>query len=98
MAKHADCIITFQKANGDIIMRPRLGICGLESFQIGDETSMGWKIIDIHYQFLDGNYYHESDYRKLQDEYRFKKEPVSKRVKKNVAEYLAKKTYSWRQI
>ena len=52
---HTDCIITFQKANGDIIVRSRMGICGLKSLQIGDETSMGWKVIDIHYQLYDGN-------------------------------------------
>lgn len=97
-ARHTDCIITFQKQNGDIIMRPRLGICGLENIQIGDETSMGWKVIDIHFMFYDGNYYHEKDYKRLTKEYYLKKEPISKRFKRNVANYLAKKTYAWRQF
>lgn len=95
MTKYTDCIITFQKSNGDIIMRPRLGTYGL---CIGDETSMGWKVVDIHYKYIDGNYYHEEDYRKIQNKYKLKKEPIVKRVKKNVAEYLAKKTYDWRRI
>lgn len=92
MTKHTDCVITFQKSNGDIIMRPRLGICGLESIQIGDETAMGWKVIDIHYQFRDGNYYHEIDYsRKLREEKK-KHDPI----KKKIAHYLMRVTYDWR--
>jgi len=91
MTKHTDCVITFQKNNGDIIMRPRFGTYGLE---IGDETSMGWKVIDIHYQFYDGNYYHKDDYKRMIKEYHAKKDPIKKRI----ADYLAKKTYNWRQI
>ena len=53
MTKHTNCVITFQKNNGDIIMRPRMSTYGLN---IGDETSMGWKVLDIHYQFSDGNF------------------------------------------
>jgi len=91
MTKHTDCLITYQKANGDIIMRPRLGFCGLENIQIGNETSMGWKIIDIHYQFYDGNYYHEKDYRKKQKEYVEKKESFKKRL----ANYIIFKATNW---
>ena len=89
MTKHTNCVITFQKSNGDIIMRPRFGTYGL---QIGDETSMGWKVIDIHYQFYDGNYYHENDYnRKLREK---KQEKIS--IKKRIADYLMRATYDWR--
>ena len=95
MTKHTDCVITFQKNNGDIIMRPRFNTMGL---QIGDETSMGWKVIDIHYQFHDGNFYHEEDYKRLEKEYRIKREPIKKRIKKNIADYLVNKTYDWRHI
>jgi len=89
MTKHTDCVITFQKSNGDIIMRPRFGTYGL---QIGDETSMGWKVIDIHYQFSDGNYYHEDDYSRKLLENKKKKDPLKKRI----ADYLMRATYDWR--
>jgi hypothetical protein len=92
-AKHTDCIITFQKNNGDIIMRPRMGICGLESIQIGDETSMGWKVIDIHYQFYDGNYYHIDDYKKKLREYKAPKESL----KTKVARQMMSTARSWLQ-
>ena len=95
MTKHTDCVITFQKENGDIIMRPRMCKFGLN---IGDTTSMGWKVIDIHYHCSDGNYYHEDDYKKISNNYRAKKEPLKKRIKKNIADYLARKTYDWRNI
>lgn len=77
MTKHTDCVITFQKNNGDIIMRPRFGTYGLN---IGDETSMGWKVLDIHYQFYDGNYYHKEDYERMLKEYRPKKESIKARL------------------
>lgn len=89
MTKHTNCVITFQKNNGDIIMRPRMSTYGLN---IGDETSMGWKVLDIHYQFSDGNYYHEYDYYKKLDD--IKKQKNS--IKKKIANYLVKATYDWR--
>ena len=98
MTTHTECVITFQKSNGDIIMRPRRGICGLDHIEIGDTTSMGWKVIDIHYQFEDGNYYHEEDYRKLDKKHYIKKQSIKKRIKKNIADYLVRKTYDWRRI
>lgn len=61
MTKHTNCLITYQKNNGNIIMRPRLSDYGL---RIGDETSMGWKVLNIHYEF-DGNYYIRNDYFKM---------------------------------
>ena len=88
MTKHTDCVITFQKNNGDIIMRPRISTYGLN---IGDETSMGWKVLDIHYQFYDGNYYHKDDYERKIQEYNRKKEPIKKRF----ALYLRRITYDW---
>jgi len=88
MTKHTNCVITFQKNNGGIIMRPRLGTYGLK---IGDMTSMGWKVLDIHYQFYDGNYYHEEDYERKRREYSKKREPIKKRF----ALYLRRVTYDW---
>lgn len=89
MTKHTSCVITFEQSNGNIIMRPRLSDGGL---RIGDETSMGWKVIDIHYQFSDGNYYHEVDFLYKLREAKKKRDPL----KKKIAEYLVRKTYSWR--
>lgn len=89
MTKHTDCVITFQKNNGDIIMRPRFSTYGL---QIGDETSMGWKVLDIHYQFNDGNYYHQHDYNRKVEEARRQKCSLKKRI----ADYLIHATYDWR--
>ena len=89
MTKHTDCVITFQKSNGDIIMRPRMGTYGL---CIGDETSMGWKVLDIHYKFVDGNYYHENEYSRKVLESKKKKDPLKKRI----ADYLMRATYDWR--
>ena len=89
MTKHIDCVITFQKDNGDIIMRPRLSTYGL---RIGDRTSMGWTVLDIHYLFNDGNYYHKTEYDRKMREYLAKKEPI----KKQLANYIGRKIYSWR--
>ena len=51
-------MITYQKTNGDIILRPRKSIYNLK---VGDETSMGWKVLNIHYNY-DGNFYTYLDY------------------------------------
>jgi len=88
MTKHTSCVITFQKRNGDIIMRPRMDSFGLH---IGDTTSMGWKVLDIHYQFYDGNYYHEDDYDRKQRKYRKKRESI----KRKIVLYLKRVTYDW---
>lgn len=53
-----DYLITYQKSNGDIFVRARKTLYGLS---IGDETSMGWKVLNIHY-FYEGNYYTHLDY------------------------------------
>ena len=47
------CIITYQKENGDIFYKPGKTTYGK---RVGDETSMGWKVLDIHYKYGD-NYY-----------------------------------------
>ena len=56
-----NCFITYQKNNGDIILRPRISDGGLK---IGQETSMGWKVLNIHYEY-NGNYYTYSDYMRI---------------------------------
>lgn len=54
-------MITYQKRNGDILLRPRKALYGM---QVGDTTSMGWKVLNIHYQY-EGNYYTYLDYCKV---------------------------------
>jgi len=89
MTKYTDCVITYEQSNGNIIMRPRFGRNGLH---IGDTTSMGWKVLDIHYQYSDGNYYHEEDIRRLYRNNEEKKDPLKKRI----ARYLIKKLNKYR--
>ena len=79
------CIITYQKGNGEILIRPRNSKYDL---YIGKETSMGWKVLDIHYEY-DGNYYHEADYYK-------QLEKTKKTMKQRFAEYIMHKASSWR--
>lgn len=55
------CIITYQKANGDIFYRPSQSTYGRK---VGDETSMGWKVLDIHYKY-GNNYYCYEDFYKI---------------------------------
>lgn len=79
------CIITYQKENGDILLRHRTSQYDL---YIGKETSMGWKVLDIHYEY-NGNYYHESDYHN-----EIRKHRLS--AKQKVAKYIMHKISDWR--
>ena len=67
-----ECIVTYQKSNGEIFVRGY----DFTIKEIGQETSMGWKIINIHYRFGD-NYYIKHDYDKLRRKY---KEPLRVRI------------------
>lgn len=60
----SSCIITYQKSNGEIFIRPYDYSCFSKFKNIGDETSMGWKVLDIHYKIND-NYYCYDDYMKI---------------------------------
>lgn len=81
-----ECIITYQKTNGDIFIR---AYNHAQFKRIGDETSMGWTILDKHFQYYDGNYYHEQDYyRKLRER--------KKTLKQKTAEYIIKTANKWR--
>ena len=75
------CIITYQKSNGEVFIRQ----CKHDYFKkIGDETSMGWKILNIHYEH-DGNYYTLESLHKV---LRYKKK---KHYKERIARFLIKK-------
>lgn len=79
------CIITYQKENGKLLLRHRNTEYDL---YIGKETSMGWKVLDIHYEY-DGNYYHKEDY------YRMLRKS-KKTTKQKIAEYIMHKANAWR--
>ncbi len=53
--------ITYQKRDGCVMERFRSTI---PPYKIGDSTSMGWKVLNIEYEY-NGNYYSEYDYNKL---------------------------------
>lgn len=53
-------IVFYQKRNGEIFLRPRKSVIGL---RVGEETSMGWKVLNILYE-CGGNYYTYLDYCK----------------------------------
>lgn len=60
------CIVTYQKSNGELFIRPYDCSAFALGKKVGDETSMGWKIVDIHYKYKD-NFYCYSDYMKILD-------------------------------
>lgn len=77
-----DCMITYQKPNGEIIFRPRKSVYDRK---VGDTTSMGWKVIDIHYRY-NGNYYTYLDFMKLIR----RKESLKKRCLRKLAQKINK--------
>ena len=83
--KYMECIITYQKSNGEIFIRA-YKYHSLK--KIGEESSMGWKVLDKHYLSYDGNYYHEQDYNRKQRE---KKETW----KQKIAKLIMKKANAW---
>lgn len=79
------CIITYQKENGDIFYRPSKTTY---SKRVGDETSMGWKVLDIHYKYGD-NYYCYNDFYKI-----IRKNKQT--IKQKIANYLCYKLNKYR--
>lgn len=76
-------MITYQKTNGEVFYRKRKSLMGL---RIGETTSMGWLVIDIHEEY-EGNYLHHADVMRMirhQNLYR-------KSLKKRIARYLISK-------
>ena len=53
--------VTYQKKDGTILNRIRNTSL---NYNIGDITSMGWKILDIEYNY-NGKYYSKYDYDKM---------------------------------
>lgn len=53
--------ITYQKRDGSIIQRYRKTIL---PYKVGETTSMGWKVLNIEYEYKD-KYYTYYDYNRL---------------------------------
>ena len=81
------CIITYQKPNGEIFVRPYNHSCFAITKKLGDETSMGWKILDIHYRYKD-NYYCYDDYIRIFDK------QIKEKQNKKLIKFLIK-SLSW---
>lgn len=73
------CIIVYQKNNGKIFVRTYNQDRGKK---IGDETSMGWKVLNVLYEF-DGNYYQYHKYMRLLRN-KLKKKANKKRIRKAI--------------
>lgn len=80
-------MITYQKRTGEVFYRIRTTLGGL---QVGDETSMGWKVLDIHQEF-NGNYIHPYEVRKYIRK-KLYKEPLKRRIVKYLIHKLNKLT------
>lgn len=81
-----NCIITYQKSNGEIFIRPYNSSQRFK--RVGDETSMGWKILDIHYKHGDNYYCYEDFMRIFRNE--FEKE-LKENKKKKLIKFAIKK-------
>lgn len=81
------CIVTYQKSNGEIFIRPYNHSAFALGKRVGDTSSMGWKILDIHYKYND-NYYCYEDFMKL-----FEKE-IKERHNKKLIKFMIKKLNS----
>lgn len=77
--------ITYQKRDGSIFQRIRKKMI---PYQIGDTTSMGWKVLNIEYKYKD-KYYQVYQYYMLisKDRERYKK-------KQQIIKYCIKSTKS----
>ena len=78
-------MITYQKNNGQMLYRIRKTLNGMS---IGDETSMGWKIMDIHYEY-NGNYLHQEDIRRYKRN-RLDRTPMKKKIIRYLVRQLNK--------
>ena len=72
-------IVTYQKGNGDVFLRPRTCLFNLK---VGDETPMGWKVLNILYEY-EGNYYTYIDWCRVR-----KGKEIKHRKKKKLIKYL----------
>ena len=66
--------VIYQKSNGVVFERIRNSI---PEYGIGHKTSMGWKILDVLYNF-NGQYYCLHDYKALLNKERKKRDKIRK--------------------
>ena len=78
-------MITYQKANGQVFFRTRKT---LSSLSVGDITSMGWLILDIHEEY-EGNWLHHEDIRRFTRQKAYK-QPLKKRIIRAIVRRLNK--------
>lgn len=79
------CIIIYQKSNGIIFVRTYNQDHGKKT---GDETSMGWKVLNVLYE-CDGNYYQYHKYIRIIRE-KIKKNSNKKRIRIAIKKKLYK--------
>ncbi len=77
--------ITYQKRDGTLMKRTRNTML---PYNVGDTTSMGWKVISIEYEYKN-KYYPEYEYRNLI--YQSKKKLIRRR---QIEERIMEKTKS----
>ena len=85
-----ECIIIYQKNNGIIFVRTYKYDQGRK---IGDETSMGWKVLNVLYE-CDGNYYQYHKYIRIireRLEKKSNKKKIRKAIKKQIYNSLSSK-------
>ena len=71
--------VTFQKRNGEIFKRVRKTML---DYRVGEETSMGWKVLDVKYGYK-GNWYSSLEYDVLITK-AVNKIKLKKRIKGNI--------------
>lgn len=77
--------ITYQKKDGDIIQRYRNTEL---PYKIGDTTSMGWKVLNIEYEY-NNKYYSKRDYLLLVNDN--KKKTIKKKENMEICKNETKK-------
>ncbi len=85
-----ECIITYQKSNGEIFIRPYDYSCFTITKKVGDETSMGWKILDIHYRHGNNFYCYQDFMRIFRKGFESELKMPKKTKKKKLLTYLIK--------
>ena len=79
--------ITYQKRNGCVFQRMRETAL---PYKIGEETSMGWKVLNIEYEY-NNEFYSEHDYYKMiqkrKDKF-IKKKHIEDTLKRELKSFL----------
>lgn len=79
--------ITYKKNDGTIFQRYRKTSL---PYKIGEETSMGWKVLNIEYEYQN-NYYSESEYNKIMYEIKqniIRKNQIINNLKNEIKKFL----------